>query len=109
MSDINRKLTLTAGDTYPIDIYIVDENDTAVDITGATSVSFSMAAPGSDTAVASGSCTVVDASAGHVRYSWGAGETDTPGTYYGQVSVTFSGGIRHTRRFVIEIEEAIPT
>jgi hypothetical protein len=39
---------------------------------------------------------IVDALAGSVRYDWGVGDTDTPGTYNAEWQVTYTDGRKQT-------------
>lgn len=92
MSDI----TLKRGDRLPLlDRTLLDENDNAVDLTGAT-VRFIMRAYGATNPKISAAATVLDADEGRVRYSWGATDTDTAGHYQAEFEVTFSNGRKET-------------
>lgn len=92
MSDI----TLKRGDRLPLlDRTLLDENDDAVDLTGAT-VRFIMRAYGATNPKISAAATVLDAPTGRVRYSWTANDTDTAGHYQAEFEVTFSNGRKET-------------
>ena len=59
-------------------------------LVGAT-VDFRMRLKGTDTVVASGSATLVDAANGVVEYQWGASDTQTAGEYDADWRVTTGG------------------
>ncbi len=66
-----------------------DENGDAVNITGNTGVTFRFR---SGQTLISGAGVVVSASAGTVRYEWGASDTLIPGQYDVEVVVAYAGG-----------------
>ncbi len=69
-----------------------DENGAAVDVTGAT-VRFTMTSALDGTVkISEAAATIDDAVNGLVSYTWAAGDLDTPGDYFGEFEVTFSGG-----------------
>ena len=70
-------------------IYV--SNGTAIDITGASAVTFTMY-NSIETKIDAVAGSIVDASAGQVSYSWSGTDTDTAGTYYGYFDVTLAGG-----------------
>lgn len=80
------------NDTEPSISSILKNSDGApVDLAGAT-VKFYMRAVGGTAAKVSAAATVVDASAGSVKYQLTVGDSDTAGNYYGEFEVTFSDG-----------------
>ena len=86
-----RTVYMKQNDTAPdLQVEILDGDDNAVDVTGATVV-FNMAGGGVPK-VAGGSVTLVTAASGVVKYVWQSGDTDTPGVYEGEFQVTFVGG-----------------
>ena len=88
---MSHQFFMKANDTSPdLQVTLKDGDDNAVDVTGATIV-FSMAMGGL-VKVSEHSATIVTASSGIVKYSWAAGNTDTPGTYRAEFEVTFSNG-----------------
>jgi hypothetical protein len=65
---------------------------TAIDLTLASSVTFSMWDRKTKAVkVSAAACTIVTAASGSVSWAPGATDTDTPGTYDAQWRVTFSG------------------
>jgi len=77
--------------------------DLNANLTGATAVAKIRRAHQST--VLTKTLTVTDAPNGICEYQWVAGDTDTPGTYYIEVLVTFSGAIpeRFPQRFNREL------
>ncbi len=83
------------NDTLPnLDVTLVDDDDAAINVSGAT-IRFLMRAPGSTTTKVDAAGSIVSAADGQVRYSWAAGDLDTVGSYDAEFQVTFgSGGVR---------------
>ena len=81
---------IKSGDTKPdLTATLLDANGAAVDITGAA-VKFSMKQLGKSSAkISKAAVTIVLATAGTVKYVWGASNTDTPGEFEGEFEVTF--------------------
>ena len=80
----------------PITENIVDENGNAVDLTGASGVTFSMRRVGSLSSatpkVNAAAATIVGSpTLGNVRYSWASGDVDTAGEYLCWWTVTAAG------------------
>ena len=80
----------------PITENIVDENGNAVDLTGASGVTFSMRRVGSLSSatpkVNAAAATIVGSpTLGNVRYSWASGDVDTAGEYLCWWTVTAGG------------------
>jgi len=83
---------LKQNDTSPtLDAILTDADGNIVTVTGA-SVRFHMRAIGSSALKIDAAATVVDGTAGHVRYTLQAGDTDTPGSYVAEYQVTFLDG-----------------
>lgn len=78
-----------------IEATLVDEDEVAVDLTGAT-VRFHMRKAGAASAKVNAAATIVTAASGIVRYSWVSGDTDEAGVFSAEWEVTFSGGGRQT-------------
>jgi hypothetical protein len=98
MSDLEipmSEFTLSRGDTAPaIDAFVTDDAGEAIDLTGATGVTFSMwSVDDLNTAVinAAGASVVAPGTLGLIRYSWAEGDTDTPGNYLGRFALTLNG------------------
>lgn len=86
------------NDTSPTaDIICKDNDGNVVPVTGAT-VIFRMKKVRSDTLKVESAGSVVDGAAGHIRYAWVTGDTDTPGRYECEFQVTFSDGSIETFR-----------
>lgn len=98
-------LTFVQGDTAPdITAIIHDEDDSsiAVDLSGA-SVRFQMRKADDRRYTVNAAGVITDAVAGAVRYSWGANDLATPGTYIVQWEVTYPGGKVQTTSPEVEI------
>ena len=77
------------GSLYPaLDAILKDENDEVFSLSGATSAMFIMRPLQTQTAI-TGSATIVDSSAGHVRYEWNSGDTDIAGYADAEFKVFF--------------------
>ncbi len=86
-------IQMKKGDRLPsIERVLRAPDDTPVDLTGASGVVFKFqlatTPPG---AVISGSCVIVDALNGRVRYDWGASDTAVGGTYRAEFIATIGG------------------
>lgn len=80
-----------AGDKlYDIDFNLQTSAGVAYDLTGAASVKLRAQKQGAATLEVDGSCTLPGGAV--VRYNVADGELDTPGDYYAEVEVTFTGG-----------------
>lgn len=62
-------------------------NGVAVDITAATSVTFTMSSSTGTVKVNKGAMTIINATSGTVEYAWAAGDTDTSGAFNAEVEV----------------------
>ncbi len=81
---------LKTGDTSPVfSVTLKDADGVAVDLTGATVV-FNMNDEDGDQVVDRGSCDLIVAASGTVKYAWQAGDTDTAGYFTAEFEVTYS-------------------
>lgn len=72
---------------------LTDADGTIVDLTLCTAVTFSMRGVDDTLAVDAGPASVSGTpTLGKVTYTWGSGDTDTPGLYWGEFHCTFSDG-----------------
>lgn len=89
--------TIKAHDTAPSIQASLTSNGAAVDLTGATGVSFIMKPSlGTGTAVKSVAVIVSPPTAGVVRYDWASTDTATPGDYLAEWEVTWSASKKQT-------------
>ena len=81
------------NDTRPeLDVFLRDDKDRSINVTGAT-VKFNMRNSADNTVkIDTGSVTTVSSTAGRVKYSFTAANTDTAGNFEGEFQVTFVGG-----------------
>ena len=85
------------NDTRPeLDVFLRDDKDRSINVTGAT-VKFNMRNSADNTVkIDTGSVTTVSSTAGRVKYSFTAANTDTAGNFEGEYQVTFVGGLVET-------------
>lgn len=70
-----------------------EPGEAALDLTTATTVMFKMRPlDGSTVPKIDAAATIVSPLAGTVRYTWAAGDTDTPGDYQAEIEITWSDG-----------------
>jgi len=80
---------IKTNDTGPVlSVTMTDANGNPVGLEGA-SARFHMKAFGADSLKIDAPATIGAAGDGTVRYDWVVGDTDTAGTYYGEVEVTY--------------------
>jgi len=81
---------IKTNDTSPkLAVTLEDANSVPVNISGAN-VRFHMKAFGATSLKIDAPMTITNATGGIVQYSWVATDTNTAGTYYGEVEVTYS-------------------
>lgn len=80
--------TIKKGDRLPVLSATLKSGGSAIDLTGA-GVVFRMT---SGATTVTGTCTIVDATAGRVEYPWASGDTDVAGQYRGEFVITHSDG-----------------
>ena len=84
--------TIRKGDVLPVlDATLVPATGQTFTLAGAA-VAFRMWAKSQTSDKVNAACSVLDANARTVRYTWQAGDTDTAEGYLGQFVVTFPGG-----------------
>ena len=99
------KFYIKQGDLKPSILATLKHyNDgTVVDLTNAQTVKFHMKRKDGTLKIQNRICTIVSASEGKVRMDWQEGDTDTPGTYYGEFEVVWNDGRPQT--FPVKEEE----
>ena len=81
---------IKTNDTKPLLIVTLKDHAGAkVDISGATA-RFHMKKYGASSLKVDALASVTNGSEGQVSYSWSASDTDTAGTYYGEIEITYS-------------------
>lgn len=91
--------TIKAGDRLPkLRMALTDGEGAALDLTDVTTVTFRLRLQrgGSLVALAGSAAVVAPATGGVVEYSWGAGDTATPGEYFGEWVLTYAGPVTRT-------------
>lgn len=85
--------SLKVDDLWPrIAVTLEDSNGDPVDLSGVSSVTFSMSEVEAGTAkVVAQTALIVSATEGKVAYQWQAGDTDTEGLYKAEFNVVFTG------------------
>jgi hypothetical protein len=98
-------ITFVQEDTSPVILATLhDDTSSAVPInlTNAT-VKFQMRRSDDKYYRVNAACSVVDAAAGKVSYTWAAGDLKVPGDYIVQFEVTFTGGRIQTTATAIPV------
>jgi hypothetical protein len=90
-----QRIYVKEGDAGSILGQTLKRDGAAVNLTGA-SVRFVMSKSPTSTPKVDAAATIVDASAGKVRYTWQAADLNAPGRYIAEWQVTFSGGAIET-------------
>jgi hypothetical protein len=82
---------IKTNDTSPrLAVTLEDANGNPIDISGNNGVRFHMKAFGATSLKVDDGMIVADAVGGVVQYPWVAADTNTAGTYYGEVEVTYA-------------------
>lgn len=84
-------LTIKQNDTWPPIEAVLSDAAGPVDLTGAA-VKLILKSAGAGSTVITGACTIVDAVAGSVRYTWLAADTASVNTLNGEFEVTWGDG-----------------
>ena len=80
---------IKTNDTGPVlSVTLTDANGNGIGLAGA-SARFHMKAFGATSLKIDAPATIIDGVNGVVKYDWVAGDTDTAGTYYGEIEVTY--------------------
>lgn len=80
---------IKTNDTGPVlSVTLTDANGNGIGLAGA-SARFHMKAFGATSLKIDEAATIIDDVNGVVKYDWVAGDTDTAGTYYGEIEVTY--------------------
>ena len=80
---------IKTNDTSPkLTVDLEDASGAAVALSGATA-RFHMKKYGATSLKIDAAADITDADNGRVEYSWTSGDTDTAGTYYGEIEITY--------------------
>lgn len=80
---------IKTNDTSPkLTVDLEDASGAAVALSGATA-RFHMKKYGATSLKVDAAADITDADNGRVEYSWASGDTDTAGTYYGEIEITY--------------------
>ncbi len=108
-NEVPELVIVPQDDTELLTIYVKEDDGSAYDLTGST-VKFFMAKDGATAKKAGGDCVLTVPADGVCTYEWSSGETDTVGSYLGQVKITktATSKVKRSRKFMVEIESKIP-
>jgi hypothetical protein len=80
---------IKTNDTSPkLTVDLTDGSGAAISLAGSTA-RFHMKKYGETSLKVDASANITDADNGRVEYSWASGDTDTAGTYYGEIEITY--------------------
>lgn len=85
-------IKLVQNDTLPVLNFTIKQEGVPIDLTGCTVKFYMVNADTKAVKINGKSCTVVSEEDGTARYSWATEDTDTVGSYLGEVEVTFPSG-----------------
>jgi len=85
-------MRMKQGNIYPFEYVLEYDDATPINLVGATVTMTMTLDDGTSPTVDKGSCTIVSASEGKIKYQWVAGQTDVIGMYRIEFVVNFSGG-----------------
>ena len=83
---------IVQNDTRPPLEFTLTQDGAPVNLTGCTVRFYMKDAVSGSTKISGATCTVTDAANGKCRYDWTGTDTNTVGTYLGEVEVTFGDG-----------------
>ena len=87
---------IKTNDTSPkMTVDLADGSGAAVSLLGSTA-RFHMKKYGATSLKIDADADITNAAGGRVEYSWAVGDTDTAGTYYGEIEVTYGDGTVET-------------
>ena len=85
-------IKIVQNDSRPPLEFSLTQDGAPVNLTGCTVKFYMKNATTGSVKINGVACTVTDALKGKCRYSWTGSDTDTVGTYLGEVEVTFADG-----------------
>lgn len=85
-------MRIKQGDLFPFQYVLTYDDNTPIDLTGATVTITTVLDEASSPTVDAAACVVTDAENGKINYTWQSGETDVTGMYRIEFVITFNGG-----------------
>ena len=82
-------IKIVQNDTKPYIEFELTQEGVPVDLTGCTVKFYMKDADTGSTKINGSACSITDAENGKCRYVWSGSDTNTAGTYLGEVEVTF--------------------
>ena len=83
---------IVQDDTRPPLEFSLTQDGSPVDLTGCTVKFYMKDATSGSVKISGSACTITDATKGKCKYLWSGSDTNTAGSYVGEVEVTFSDG-----------------
>lgn len=85
-------IKIVQNDTKPYLEFEITQEGAPVDLTGCTVKFYLKNADTGAVKINGSACSITEAESGKCRYVWASGDTNTIGTYLGEVEVTFPDG-----------------
>ncbi len=85
-------IKIVQNDTKPYLEFEITQDGAPVNLTGATAKFYMKDAVSGSVKINGASCSITDAPKGKCRYVWTSSDTNTVGTYLGEVEITFPDG-----------------
>lgn len=83
-------IKIVQNDTRPALDFSLTQDGAPVDLTGCTVKFYMKNSTTGSVKINGATCAITDATKGKCRYNWTGSDTDTVGTYLGEVEVTFA-------------------
>jgi hypothetical protein len=83
-------MRIIKGDHFPYSYYLKWDDGTAIDLSSATSVYIIMTLDGATTPTINAICSIIDATAGGVKYAFTSTNTGVAGMYKIKFKITFT-------------------
>ncbi len=90
---MNKKVVIKRTALIPVlDLYLQRADGSTLDLTDAESIKFTMQATDETLKINAQNVEIVDAGRGHCRYPWSGTDTNTVGSYKGEVRIEWPDG-----------------